>query len=249
MNQNILPIEILDYIISYTDVSTLYELYTSPNLLKIISSKYIYQYYIRSLSIRLWIHQPGKVSHSPIDFFPSHQEKPTSPLLSYQTKFKSQQTNLFFDPVQPIFIDGCTIIRKDIKKHYSLSYHDDPILLDHRHHYHKINNMSNEKEDPIQQKVSFYMEKHLQWILSGYIIEQETFSIPCQGLALSCDFNFFNPLLLDKKLKQQTKKLYDRILLKKSQPPSTATSSPLLLSSSSIYLSDPPFASSFKAIE
>lgn len=241
IHQNKLPIELLDYIISFTDIPTLYELYKSSSVLQILSSKYIDQHYINSLSIRLWIHQPGKVSHLPIDFFPLPIDKEKE----YQCQFESQQNNLLFDSKQPIYIDGCTIIHKEAKKHYSLSYHDDPIILLKNNDDNCNNNEENE---------TFSMEKPLQWLLSGTIHQQKD-SFKCQSLTLSCDYSFLNPALLNQKLKHQAKQLYERIQFKKlyqSSSPSTVlfNNSP---SPSSIYLTNPPstFTSSttFKLVE
>ncbi|CAO3640153.1 unnamed protein product [Cunninghamella echinulata] len=246
IHQNKLPIELLDYIISFTDTSTLYELYKSSSLLQILSSKYIDQYHINSLSIRLWIHQPGKVSHLPIDFFPLPIERRKEK--EYQCQFQSQQNDILFDTKQPIYIDGCTIIHKEAKKHYSLSYHDDPIILLKN----DDDNCNNNEE-----KETFSMEKPLQWLLFGAILHQQKQkdSFKCQSLTLSCDYNFLNPVLLNKKIKHQVKQLYERIQYKKLYQ--SSSDSPVLFnnssSSSSIYLTNPPstFTSptTFKLIE
>ncbi|KAI8337951.1 hypothetical protein BC941DRAFT_424151 [Chlamydoabsidia padenii] len=111
-----LPLEIIDHIFTFVDASSLYELGHVSRVLRLLSQKHLYQQHLQHVSIRLWMHQPGTMAHTPIDF---NQPTRSDDLTAADFTFQNQP--LRFDPKKPILIDGCTVILSD-KTHYGLTY-------------------------------------------------------------------------------------------------------------------------------
>lgn len=177
-----LPLEIIDHILTFADASSLYELGQVSHMLRSLSQRQLQKQHIQHASLRLWMHQPGTMAHTPMDF--------TQPICRSSSgqvtaEFKYLNQSLPIDPKKPVFIDGCTVIFST-RKHYGLTY-SNPIMM--------------------QPGDTTLVEKHGQWSLYG-----ESKDAIFTPLRLSCDTRLFNPILLDAMLRQQTIQLQERIL-------------------------------------
>jgi hypothetical protein len=180
-----LPLEIIDHILTFANASSLYELGQVSHMLRSLSQKQLQKQHIQHASLRLWMHQPGTMAHTPMDF--------TQPICQSSSdqvtaEFKYLNQPLPIDPKKPVFIDGCTVIFST-RKHYGLTY-PNPIMM--------------------QPGDDALVEKQGQWTLYG-----EFKDAAFTPLRLSCDTRLFNPILLDAMLRQQTIRLQERILLKR----------------------------------
>ncbi|KAI8334311.1 hypothetical protein BC941DRAFT_432651 [Chlamydoabsidia padenii] len=177
-----LPLEIIDHIITFVDASCLYELGHVSRVLRLLSKKHLYHNHIQHVSIRLWMHQPGTMAHTPIDF---EYQQPCYPLAAH-FGFNHHQA-IRFNPNKPIYFDGCTIIiHGKERKHYGITYQQ-PISLD--------------------LTSCWTIERQGQWSMKGKL-EQDGYLTPT---ALVCNCNLFNPDTLDIISRQQIIRLQERI--------------------------------------
>ncbi|KAI8077689.1 uncharacterized protein BX664DRAFT_343235 [Halteromyces radiatus] len=202
-----LPLEIIDHILYFADASTLYQLIQVSHVLRYLSTNHLYHHHLQHASIRLWMHQPGTMAHTPIDF-----NQPT--LASFDTvhfSFANHQP-IQFNHHQPVYVDGCTIQHNNnngSKQHYSITYQS-PIMMT--------------KGD----STTWTIEKQKQWSMSGEYEDDDhdgdhVIFKPSSSTGLSCNLHLFHPSLLTKVVQQQTLRLQERIQSnkRKQQPNKT----------------------------
>ncbi|SAL99403.1 hypothetical protein [Absidia glauca] len=194
-----LPLEIIDHIMTFVDAPHLYELGHVSPVLRLLSKKHLRQTHIRHLSMRLWMHQPGTMAHTPIDFDHQPSSSPASSLDPIVASFSFNSHAIRFDPKKPIYLDGCTIIihpnsHQASRKHYGITYQQ-PTLMEG------------------VTSSSWTIKRQGQWSMTGEL-EQDGLLKPME---LTCNGNLFNPDTLDVVLQQQTVRLQQRIQQKKQR--------------------------------
>lgn len=198
---NDLPLEIIDHIMTFVDAPNLYELGLVSLVLRLLSKKHLRQNHIRHISMRLWMHQPGTMAHTPIDF--DHQPASPSSASSLDpmvATFCFNSHAIKFDPKKPIYLDGCTIIihptsLQPSRKHYGITYQQ-PTLM-----------------EGVTSPSPWTIKRQGQWSMKGEL-EQDGLLKPME---LTCNASLFNPDTLDIVLQQQTVRLQERIQQKKQQ--------------------------------
>jgi hypothetical protein len=198
-----LPLEIIDHILTFVDAASLYELGHVSHVLQFLSKKHLYQNHIQHASIRLWMHQPGTMAHTPIDFGQSSSSS-FDPLAPLTAQFTFTDQAIRFDPKKPVYVDGCTIIihpnpNQPSRQHYGITYQQ-PALM---------KNIISATTSPSV----WNMEKRGQWTMYG----EQALDGLFQPSTMSCNLNLFNPTSLDTVLQQQTIRLRERIQTKRLQ--------------------------------
>ncbi|KAI8145901.1 hypothetical protein BJV82DRAFT_576899 [Fennellomyces sp. T-0311] len=192
-----IPVELIDHIFTFVDNSSLFQLCRCSRLFRLLAFPRLTLQHMSCAKIRLWIEQPGLVSHKPMDFEYSGYDKERSKLI-FSTKQQQQQS---FQSSESPVIDGLTVVSKDDngnRRIHSVSYKNAAAVPV------PVNTKQDERtsvtypgsNDQEQQRTTY----SCAWELEYDVVSEPTCTIVPK--TFECDLDLLDPSVLDARINE-----------------------------------------------
>ncbi|KAI9264363.1 hypothetical protein BDA99DRAFT_54925 [Phascolomyces articulosus] len=218
---NTFPIELIDHIFNFVDNSSLFQLCRCSRLFHALAFPRLTSQHMSRSKIRLWIEQPGWVSHKPMDFEWFDYDKERGKLI-FRPKTTEHPYFIFGTRIEsPVAIDGLTVVLSpstdtEGRRIHSVSYKNNTMEGDGRIPTLSITKHQQEENIRKEERVIYpgnITNKQQQqqrtayscaWQLEYQMIEQQEDSCMIIPKTFECDLDLLNPTVLETRHNKQS---------------------------------------------